>query len=128
MTTVAPSTGKSISVAWTSGVSLRVVEVVAVEADVHQAQWHVLVQEIAEERVQAPGEHRAAPVDPDDREVGRTLVALDDLMGDPHQGAPHVVAVQDDLAVVVHVVPSFLASRDRVKGAQRAAAARPPGP
>ena len=50
--------------------------------------------------------------------------ALDDLVGDAHERAPHVVAVEDDL-LVGHCSPSFLASRDRVKGTAATIAARP---
>ena len=105
MTTVAPSTGKSICVAWTTGASLRIDEVVAVEADVDERRAGPALEQVAEDRVQALGEHGAAALDADDREVLRALVLLDDLVCDPHQGAPHVVPVEDDLAaVVVHVV------------------------
>ena len=87
-----------------------------------------MLEQVAEDRVQALGEHRAAALDADDREVLRALVLLDDLVCDPHQGAPHVVAVEDDLAPSSFTsCPSFLASRDRVKGALRPVTGRLPG-
>ena len=58
-------------------------------------------------------QERAAAVDSDerDRPVG---ILLDDLVGDPHQRAAHVIVVEDDRGGFATC--SFLASRDRVKG------------
>ena len=75
----------------------------------------------------AAGEDRAAAVDADDREsTSGPVVALHDLVGDPDERATHVVLVEDDLLMVHLVFRSFLASRDRVKGA--GAAFKPSGP
>ena len=46
----------------------------------------------------------------------RTGIALDDLVRDARQRSPHVLLAEDDLLVALSIV-SFLASRDRVKGA-----------
>ena len=77
--------------------------------------------------VQPLGEVRAAAVDADERD-GAVGVLLDDLVGDPHERAAHVIAVEDDRRGFQ--LCSFLASRDRVKGAGGVLArsvAAPPG-
>ena len=74
----------------------------------------------------AAGEDRAAAVDADDRQLLWLVVALHDLVGDPDEGATHVVLVEDDLLMVHRVFRSFLASRDRVK--ELGAALKPSGP
>ena len=88
-------------------------DVVAVEGDVDVADRQLDRGQLAEQRVQAAGEHGAAGVDPDDRQALGVRVLLDDLVGDPPQRSPQVVALEHDL--LAHFC-SFLASRDRVKG------------
>ena len=53
--------------------------------------------QLAEHRVQAAGEQGAAGVDPDDRQALGVGVLLGDLMGDPPQRSPQVVALEHDL-------------------------------
>ena len=93
-------------------------DVVAVEADVEVAERDVGVEQIVDESLDAGGEDRTAPVDAHDGEPlgGPTgcagvcpCVALDDLMRDPHERAPDVVAVEDDLLGLVHTVLPGLA-------------------
>jgi hypothetical protein len=56
-------------------------------------------------------------VDADERDAAGIRGLLDDLVGDPHERASHVVTVEDDPGAVHLGCGSFLASRDRVKGA-----------
>ena len=86
-------------------------DVVAVEGDVDVPQRDRLVEKLGHEVPQATGHKSAATVDAHDRHR-LSPVLLDDLMSDAHERAPHVIAVEYDLA---HG-PSFLASLDRVKG------------
>src|SRR5439155_3573236 len=67
-------------------------QVVAIEGDVHRPERHRGVEQVAYQALQAGGEDGAAPVDPDDRQALVLGVLLDDLMGDPHECAAHVVA------------------------------------
>jgi len=46
-------------------------------------------------------------VDPDDRQALVLGVLLDDLMGDPHERAAHVVAAEDDLLVGHELLPGL---------------------
>ena len=89
-------------------------DVVAVEGDVEVADRQLGPGQLAEEDVQAAGEHGAAGVDADDREPLGIRVLLGDLVGDPPQRSPQIVVLQHDL--LTHFFASFLASRDRVKG------------
>jgi hypothetical protein len=72
-------------------------DVVAVEGDVDVAVRQAGVEQVLDERVDAPAEHRAAAVDPDDREPLGLRVLLHDLVRDPYERAPDVVLVEDDL-------------------------------
>jgi hypothetical protein len=80
-------------------------EVVAVERDVDLAGGQLGLQQVGDQPVQAGGEVGAAAVDPDERDVAAGVL-LDDLVGDPHERAPDVVLVQDDL-LLRHSVPSW---------------------
>ena len=71
-------------------------QVVAVEADVDVAERDGLPHQLGHQVAQPGGQHGAATVDPDDRDSLATRL-LDDLMCDPHQRAPHVLAVEDRL-------------------------------
>ena len=53
--------------------------------------------QLAEEDVQATGEHRAAGVDADEGEPRGLGVLLGDLMGDPPQRSPQILVLEDDL-------------------------------
>jgi hypothetical protein len=44
-------------------------------------------------------------------------VLLDDLVRDPHERAAHMIAIEDDRALLQPASCSFQASPDRVKGA-----------
>ena len=74
---------------------------------------HRRVEQLAGQRLQPLGEMRATAVDPDECD-GSVRVLLHDLVGDPHQRAAHVIAVEGDR--YGFQLCSFLASRDRVKG------------
>ena len=78
------------------GVGLAQVDVVAVEGDVDVAERNVLVDELVDQLVQAGGEDGSAAVDPDDGDVV-AAGALDDLVGDADERAPHVLLVEDRL-------------------------------
>ena len=84
-------------------------EVVAVEGDVEVAERDVGVEQLVDLGLDPSGEQCTAPVDPDDRERFGLGVLLDDLVGDAHQRAPHVVAVEDDLLRRIHTVLPGLA-------------------
>ena len=77
--------------------------------------------QLAEQRVQAAGEHGAAGVDADDREALGLRVLLGDLVGDPPQRSPQIVVLEHDL--LSSTLCSFLASLDLVKGRPQVAAA-----
>ena len=83
---------------------LAAVEVVAVEGDVEVAERDLGAGQLADQGVQPAGEHRAAGVDPDQRQRLRAGVLLDDLVRDPHERAAQIVAVEDDL---LGLVPSY---------------------
>src|SRR5207237_10757011 len=70
-------------------------EVVAIEGDVDVPERDLRLEQLAGQRVQAPGQDGSPPMDADDRDrpVG---VLLDDLVRDPHQCAAHVIVVEDD--------------------------------
>ena len=80
-----------------------------------------VVEELGDLRVQAVGEVHAAAVDADDRErrAAGSRVALDDLVRHPNDRARDIVAVEHDLFRCIQRRPSFLASRDRVKGSRQ---------
>ena len=101
------------------GAGLAVVDVVAVERDVEVAERHLEPGQLADQRMQPLAQDGAAGVDADQRETIGTRVLLDDLVGDPHQGAAQIVTVEDDLVLAAHTRP-FLASLDRVKGTDAA--------
>ncbi len=84
---------------WTTGCEVARVraDVVAVEGDVDVADRDGGVGELAEDRVQAAGEQGAPSVDADDRQSVRLRVLLGDLVGDPPQRPPQVVALEHDL-------------------------------
>ena len=67
----------------------------------------------------------AAPVDPDEGDLAAGVL-LDDLVRDPHERAPDVVLVEDDLWV--RHSGSFLASPGRVKGTRENLAAEADDP
>src|SRR4051794_21727884 len=76
--------------------------VVAEERDAGAAVRALASEQSGRELGEPPREDRAPPVDPHDREAVRPAacrVLLDDLVGDAHERAPHVVAVEDDLLV-----------------------------
>ena len=85
--------------AWTTGCEAGRLgaDVVAVEGDVEVADRRLGLGQLAEQGVQAAGEERAAGVDADDREALGLRVLLGDLMGDPPQRSPQVVALEHDL-------------------------------
>ena len=108
-----PSTGNSSWVAWTIGALGREGEVVAVEADVDEAERDLRLEQLAGQRLQPLGEDRAATMDADDRDADLALrprsrrVLLDDLVRDPHQRAAHVIAVEDDRAIRHLLLPGL---------------------
>ena len=67
-------------------------DVVAVEGDVHVPERDRLADQLGDEVANACGQHGATTVDPHDRDFLAARL-LHDLVGDAHQGAPHVVAV-----------------------------------
>ena len=81
-------------------------EVVAVERDVDVAERDLLVQQVADELVQAGGEVRAAAVDAHEGD-GSAGVLLDDLVRDAHERPADVVLVEDDLAFVMRFLPGL---------------------
>ena len=66
--------------------------------DVNDHAWRadLLADELGNQLAQPRGQRGAAPVDADDGELLRGVL-LGDLVRDPHERAPHVVAVEDDL-------------------------------
>ena len=80
-------------------------DVVAVERDVDVAERDLLVEQVADELVQAGGEMRAAAVDAHEGD-GPAAVLLDHLVRDAHERAADVVLVEDDL-LFGHTVPSW---------------------
>ena len=79
--------------------------VVAVERDVDVAERDLLVQQVADEPVQAGGEVRAAAVDAHEGD-GAAVVLLDHLVRDAHERTADVVLVEDDL-LIGQTVPSW---------------------
>ena len=63
-------------------------------------------RQLGEQRVDAGGEDGSAAVDPDDGDR-LARVALDNLVSDAPERALDVLGTEDDLLVVVHVVPSW---------------------
>ena len=55
--------------------------------------------QVADEALQALGEHGAAAVDADERELLGIAAVLDDLVRDAREHPAHVLAVEDDLRV-----------------------------
>jgi hypothetical protein len=82
-------------------------EIVAVERDVELAERDLGLEQVPQQPAQAPGEHRAAAVDPDDRHAIVVGVLLDDLVSDPHERAADVVAVEDDLVGCHRLLPGL---------------------
>ena len=68
--------------------------VVAVEGDVHRSEGDLVPRELRDQPSQALRERHSARVDPDEGEPVEIGVALDDLVGDAHQGAPQRLAVE----------------------------------
>ena len=81
------------------------VKVVAVEGDVDVPERDRLLDEPAQKLVDASRKDGPAAMDADDRHA-LAGVLLDDLVGDAHQRAPDVLAVEDGL-LVLHVDPSW---------------------
>ncbi len=71
-----------------------ILDVVAVEGDVEVAERDLAAEVLADQRVQPLRDHRPAGVDPDQRQPVGFGVLLDDLMGDPNQGSPQVIAIE----------------------------------
>ena len=80
-------------------------QIVPVEGDVDVAERHRRVEQLAGQRVQPLAQYRAAPVDADKRNLSIRIL-LDDLVGDPHERAAHVIAVQSD-RYGVQLAPSW---------------------
>ncbi len=80
-------------------------DVVAVERDVDVPERDVLVEQVADELVQAGGEMRAAAVDAHEGD-GAAAVLLDHLMRDAHERTADVVLVENDL-LFGQTVPSW---------------------
>ena len=87
-------------------VRARARDVVAVEADVDVAERDVLAQSVDQSRA-GGGEDRAAAMDADESELVRPSCRLDDLVRDPHERTPHVVAVEDDLLLAQPALPGL---------------------
>ena len=111
-------------------------DVVAVEGDVEVARRVLAAAELAEQLVDAGPEVGAAGVDADDGELRRAGVLLEDLVGDAHHRAPHLVGRQDDCLTCVSafrhrknatgtgsrygsVIHPLSVSQDTVKGRER---------
>ena len=87
------------------GARLADVDVVAVERDVEVAERDLGSGQLADQRVQPLAQDGTACVDADQGDAIRARVLLDDLVGDPHQCAAQVVAVQDDLVISAQLLP-----------------------
>ena len=70
-------------------------DVVAVKRDVDGAEGHRHPLDLLEHRGEPFGERHAAGLQPDDDNVFQPAVALDDLVGDAHQGPSNLVGVHD---------------------------------
>jgi hypothetical protein len=89
-------------------------DVVAVQGDVELTERYGGVLELLDVALQTASERDAARTQADQDQGLDTVVALDELVGQPRQGAAHVVgAEQPFLARVGHGPHSFAASRDR---------------
>ena len=100
---------KSTWEAWTTGCERGRLgaDVVAVEGDVEVADRQLDLGQLAEQSVEATGEHRAAGVDADDRQALGNRVLLGDLVGDPLQRSPQVVALEHDLLAHFLLLPGL---------------------
>ena len=74
-------------------------DVVAVEGDVELAQRDVVLEQIAQQALQALGEDRPATVDAHEGDAVSGIVVLHDLVRDSHERTAHVVPVEDDLLI-----------------------------
>ena len=108
--------------------------VVAVERDVDGAELDLLPAPLLDQRREPLGERDAAGVDADERQPAEVVVALDDLVRDPGEGALEALGVEQVLTaarsgtcVLILSFPSFPASLDRVKGSTRGSARRTSG-
>jgi hypothetical protein len=70
-------------------------DVVAVERDVHGPDRRLDPAPLGDQRAQAPGERGAARVDADEREPGKVVVTLDQLVGQSRDGSRESVFVED---------------------------------
>ena len=102
--------------AWTTGcVRGRLgADVVAVEGDVEVADRQLGVGQLAEQGVQATGQHRAASVDPDDRQAARSRGSSRRSRG--RSAAASAAGRRARARPSRSLFASFLASRDLVKG------------
>ena len=91
-------------------------EIVAIEADIQVSERDLGIEQLFQLILQSMSEKGAATMDTDDRNTPLAGVALGDLVSDAHQRSLDVPLVEDDL-LVGSLHASFLASRDRVKGA-----------
>ncbi len=57
-----------------------------------------MLEQVAQQALQALGEDRATAVDPHQGDLVR-IVVLDDLVRDSHERTAHVVPVEDDLFI-----------------------------
>jgi pyrimidine operon attenuation protein/uracil phosphoribosyltransferase len=110
------------------GLNLAGDGVVAVERDVDGAEPDLLPAPLLDQGGEPLRDRDAAGVDADQGDLGQVGVALDDLVGDPREGARESLCVQQRLhrkavgAVRAHSSVhshSFPASLDRVKGVGR---------
>ena len=90
------STADGISVRRSGGRSPRADQVVAVERGVEDADRHLDAGDLAQVLGELARERHAAVRDADEVEAVEVLVALDDLVGDAHQGAADADVVEDD--------------------------------
>ena len=95
--------------AWTTGWAAGRLgaDVVAVEGDVDVADRQLGRGQLPQQGVQPAGEQRAAGVDSDDRETLGIGVLLGDLVSDPLQGSPHVIALEHDLLGHLRFLPGL---------------------
>ena len=95
--------------AWTTGCGAGRLgaDVVAVEGDVDVADRQLDRGQLAEQGVEAAGEEGAAGVDADDRQTLGIGVLLGDLVGDPLQRSPQVIALEHDLLAHSLLLPGL---------------------
>src|SRR5919204_3339515 len=74
------------------------VDVVAMEGDVDLAEERRNARALLDQPAEPLRKRHAAGVDADERDLFEVLVALDDLVGDPGEGAPEALCVEQDLA------------------------------